>query len=88
MRFLFNLPHSSQKVKLNFSSSVGIPVDSVSLIIQLIKKPGLSQVQNNGYSIAVFYRCNTVVLHKSTVNIHICIEYLFTRLVEMVNLKV
>jgi len=50
------LHHSSLKVKLNFSSSVGIPVDSVSLIIQLIKKPGLSQVQNNGYSIAMFYR--------------------------------
>ncbi|XP_044173674.1 serine/threonine-protein kinase 36-like isoform X3 [Acropora millepora] len=39
----FLITPCSLEVKLNFSSSVGIPVDSVSLIIQLIKKPGLSQ---------------------------------------------
>ena len=39
------LLHSSPEVKLNFSSSVGIPLDSVILIIQLIKKQGLSQVK-------------------------------------------
>ncbi|KAJ7388729.1 Serine/threonine-protein kinase 36 [Desmophyllum pertusum] len=33
----------SPEVKRYFSSSVGIPVDNVILIIQLIKKPGLSQ---------------------------------------------
>ncbi|XP_020613754.1 serine/threonine-protein kinase 36-like isoform X3 [Orbicella faveolata] len=42
LRSLLTTP-CSPEVKLNFSSSVGIPSDSVILIIQLIKKQGLSQ---------------------------------------------
>ncbi|XP_068679432.1 serine/threonine-protein kinase 36-like [Montipora foliosa] len=42
LRSLLTTP-GSLEAKVNFSSSVGIPVDSVSLIIQLVKKPGLSQ---------------------------------------------
>ena len=42
---------------MNFSSSVGIPVDSVSLIIQLLKKPGLSQVHNKNIIIMKCFTC-------------------------------
>lgn len=56
LEFHLILPYSSLEVRLNFSNSVGIPVDSVSLIIQLIKKPGLSQVENE---MAILLLCFT-----------------------------
>ena len=34
---------------MNFSVSIGIPVDNIILITQLIKKPGLSQVHLFSY---------------------------------------
>ena len=49
--------YSSSKVKVSFSISVGIPVDNIILITQLIKKQGLSQVHS------LFYFCTSLSIN-------------------------
>ena len=49
--------YSSSKVKVSFSISVGIPVDNIILITQLINKQGLSQVHS------LFYFHTSLITH-------------------------